>query len=188
MTCGILVSWPGIEPVPSAMEGRSLTHWSPPGKSVEPVSFVVLPELWGDHLGNSLVSLEFWGSQCEHTGLKSRFSLNPKPVAFGQYPQVLRGDTNHLVSGHSECEPSCLVCVGVPEFQHRLGFWGWTWGWRGAQPQQQSWSEGNWGQHPLCRAAQGPQELDTEYCSVPCTEGLRVKDRVWNKGSTLEVG
>ena len=86
MTCGILVSWPGIEPVPSAMEERSLTHWSPPGKSVEPVLFVILPELWGDHLGNSVVSLEFWGSQCEHTGLKSRFSLNPKPVAFGQYP------------------------------------------------------------------------------------------------------
>ena len=31
-------------------------------------------------------SLEFSGFQCEHTGLKSRFSLNPKLAAFGREP------------------------------------------------------------------------------------------------------
>lgn len=29
MTCGILVSWPGIEPLPAAAEAQSLNHWTP---------------------------------------------------------------------------------------------------------------------------------------------------------------
>ena len=28
MACGILVPWPGIKPVPPAMEAQSLNHWT----------------------------------------------------------------------------------------------------------------------------------------------------------------
>lgn len=59
MTCEILASLTRDRTCPLAMEGRSLNHWIPPGKSVEPVLFAIFPELWGDHLGNSVVALEF---------------------------------------------------------------------------------------------------------------------------------
>ena len=31
--CGVLVSWPGMEPGPLAMEVHSPNHWGPSGKS-----------------------------------------------------------------------------------------------------------------------------------------------------------
>ena len=156
MTCEILVSWPGIEPVPSAMEGRSLNHWIPPGKSVEPVLFAIFPELWGDHLGNSVVALEFWGSQCEYTGLKSRFSLNSNPMAFGQYPPGPEGwHESFGVWAQSVWALLSGVC-GSPRVPAQTGILGLNVGVERGSARATVRSEGNWRQHPVCRAAQGP--------------------------------
>jgi len=44
--CGILVPWPGIEPVSLALEGRFLTT-GPPGKS--PSEFILMGSVWLRH-------------------------------------------------------------------------------------------------------------------------------------------
>ena len=49
--CGILVPWPGMEPVPCAVESQSLNHTGPQGKSLE----VLTSQWWG--VGNYSISV-----------------------------------------------------------------------------------------------------------------------------------
>ena len=164
MTCGILVSWPGIDPVPSATEGWSLNHWTLTGKSVKPVLSSVL---------NSGVTT--WATlwypwspedpSVNTLGWRAGFLWILSPWHLANTLWVLRDDTNRLVSP---------PVWSVWESQSSSTDWDSGAEGGGGEGLSHSGGEGNWRPHPAWGAAQGPQELDTEYCSVPRAEGLTV--------------
>ena len=80
MACGILVTWPGIKPVPLASEAWNLNHWS--AREVPSLSFYVLGSakapFWLNYF-SLLILFYAWG----HVGGWEKAGINPILILYG---------------------------------------------------------------------------------------------------------
>ena len=77
MACGILVPWPGIEPVPPALEAWSLNHWTTrevPVLQETPLNFLLLAPLLPPLKHGSSFRFSTWQQFHSHPQLKLSFS------------------------------------------------------------------------------------------------------------------